>query len=48
MLFRSDSDAIKRAITYQDSSMVEKEEKVYSKKEEEKIKKRLEALGYIE
>jgi len=47
-IFKEDSGVAKSEIQYQGSSAIEKEEKAYSKAEEEKIKKRLEALGYIE
>lgn len=47
-IFKKGSDVLNRSIEYQAPSIAEKEEKAYSKSEEKKIKKRLEALGYIE
>jgi len=48
-VFRPGSVYTGRKIRYQGSSMIEKEKaSAYSKKDETKIKKRLEALGYIE
>ena len=48
-IFAPDSDYAGRKVQYQGPSVIEKEKAAaYSKKEEAKIKKRLEALGYIE
>ena len=48
-IFKPDSVYVSRKIQYQTSSTIEKEDAAaYSKKDETKIKKRLEALGYIE
>ena len=47
-IFDSGSQYADRQVAYQGPSAIAKEERVYSKKDETKIKKRLEALGYIE
>ena len=47
-IFDGGSQYAGRQVTYQGPSAIAKEEKVYSKKDETKIKKRLEELGYIE
>jgi len=47
-IFTPGSPCAEREIRYQGPSIIDGGEKAYSKKEEEKIKKRLEALGYIE
>lgn len=46
-IFHSDSRYAKEEIRYQGSSAIEREQAAYSKKEEEEMKKHLEALGYI-
>jgi len=47
-IFMDDSEYSKKQVSYQAPSIIEARKKAYSKEEEEKIKNRLEALGYIE
>ncbi|MDD4202479.1 MAG: alkaline phosphatase family protein [Candidatus Omnitrophica bacterium] len=46
--FEKNSDLMKKPIKLQGPSIVEGQQQAYSSKDEEKIRKRLEALGYIE